>query len=391
MHFSMAAESAYLQALMSRHQTRISERGMRTITAISALLIFGSTGSVLSAQDEAPPRTASRAPKQVVKMDSARAAMLYVSNRPEDHPQEDFAAQLASKARTDSIYAAQSRGSMEFRKISYKSADGLMIPAYLFSPPGTHEARSLPALVWVHGGVHGNWDELMLPFVKDAVARGYVVITPEYRGSGGFGKDFYNAIDYGGKEVDDVLGAVDPLRNLPYVNPERIGLMGWSHGAYIAALLMFRGKTPFKAGVTIVPVTNLVYRLSLKGPSYQKDFATEAGIRGLPFEKPQEYIKRSPVYSVDGLDIPMMVHFATNDTNVELTEAQLLVDALRARKPLLAEVKVYDNPPPGYTGKGHTFSRRVNTKTLAREDSPEQLDSWARTWAFFDRWLAAKK
>src|ERR687886_645903 len=77
-------------------------------------------------------------PNQVVKMDSARAALLYVSNRPEDHPQADFQRQLAAKARTDSIFTARSKGVMEFRKVSYKSAvDGMEIPAMLFSPLGS--------------------------------------------------------------------------------------------------------------------------------------------------------------------------------------------------------------------------------------------------------------
>ena len=63
-------------------------------------------------------------------------------------------------------------------------------------------------MVWVHGGVHGDWKS-MLPFVKEAVQRGYVIITPDYRGSNGYGAAHYNAIDYGGKELDDVMGAYD--------------------------------------------------------------------------------------------------------------------------------------------------------------------------------------
>ena len=76
-----------------------------------------------------------RRPRQVVPMDSARAATLYVSNRPEDHPQADFEAQLRTKARTDSIFAARSKGVMQYRKTTYKSpADGMEIPVYLFAP-----------------------------------------------------------------------------------------------------------------------------------------------------------------------------------------------------------------------------------------------------------------
>lgn len=70
----------------------------------------------------------------------------------------------------------------------------------------------------VHGGVHGNWSIGMFPFVKEAVARGYIVIAPEYRGSTGYGKAHHMAIDYGGYEVDDVLTAVDYLKTLAPVD-----------------------------------------------------------------------------------------------------------------------------------------------------------------------------
>src|SRR5437762_8211895 len=65
-------------------------------------------------------------------------------------------------------------------------------------------------------------------------------------------------------------------------------------------------------------------------------------------------------------------------------EDQQMVYTLRALKPDLAETKVYVDPPPGRGGCGHTFSRRVNMETLEREDSAEQIDSWNRTWTFFE-------
>lgn len=331
----------------------------------------------------------SQRPRQEVRMDSARAAQLYVSNRHEDHPQANFARQIAAKARTDSIFQARSKGVMEFRKITYKSSvDGMEIPAMVFAPLQKRGARGHAAMVWVHGGVHGNMDEAYLPFIKEAVERGYVIITPDYRGSTGYGPELYNAIDYGGKELDDVQSAVDYLKTLTYVDPERIGLMGWSHGGFITAHLLFRGSsTPFKAGAAIVPVTNLVFRLSYKGPGYQRSYATQEGLGGLPFEKREEYIKRSPVYHVDSLTRPILVHVATNDTDVDFVEDQQMVDALRSRKPDLAETKVYVDPAPGSHGGGHSFSRRVDPVTLERQDSPAQRDSWNRTWAFFEWWL----
>lgn len=348
-------------------------------------LLLAATAAPLSAQSD--PASGRR---QIVPMDSARARLLYVSNRPEDHPVADYERAMQGKVVTDSIFTARARGVLKYSRITYKSqAGGMTIPAYLFEPLTPKGPRQHAAMVWVHGGVHGSMDQNYWPFIREAVERGYTIITPEYRGSTGYGKEHHNAIDYGGMEVDDVESAADVLKALPYVDPERIGVMGWSHGGYITALLLTREAqgSPFKSGAAIVPVTNLLFRLSFKGPSYQRSFATQAGVRGLPFENRAEYIRRSPYYWVDSLKYPLLVHVATNDEDVNFEEAQPLIDALQARQPQLAETKVYVNPTPGPVSVGHTFSRRVNRQTLEREDSPEQVDSWNRVWAFFERTL----
>jgi dipeptidyl aminopeptidase/acylaminoacyl peptidase len=351
--------------------------------SLPLLLLTAALAHPLPAQEDAPTRAAP------VVMDSARARLLYVSNRPEDHPVADYAAQQARKARTDSIFTARSAGVMRFRKVRYRSgADGLEIPASLFEPLTPAGPATRAAMVWVHGGVHGNWDENYLPFIVEAVQRGYVVLAPDYRGSTGYGEAFHRAIDYGGLEVDDVASAVPFLRTLPAVDPARIGVMGWSHGGLIASLLAMRGAaTPFAAAVAQVPVTNLLFRLSFKGPSYQRSFATQAGLRGLPFEQREAYLRRSPYYHVDSLRIPLLVHVASNDTDVNFEEARPLIDALVARKPDLAETRIYWDPTPGPTSVGHTFARRVDRRTLERDDSPEQIDSWQRVWLFLERHL----
>ena len=370
---------------MTRSLTATAPRFM--LVAVVAVLFF-QTAPAAAQQNGARPQGQAR-PRQVVKMDSARAAELYVSTRPEDHPQADFARQIAAKAKTDSILAARATGAYEFKKITYNSsADGMEIPAYLFAPIQKRGTHGHAAMVWVHGGVHGDWNQYMLPFVKEAVQRGYVIICPDYRGSTGHGAAFYNAIDYGGKELDDVESAVDYLKTLPYVDPDRLGIMGWSHGGFITAHLLMRGhRVPFKAGAAIVPVTNLVFRLSYKGPGYQRSYATQPTIGGLPFEKRDEYIERSPLYHVDSLFTPILVHVATNDQDVNYVEDQQLVDALRSRKPDLSETKVYVNPAPWGASVGHAFSRRVDPVTLERVDSPAQIDSWNRTWAFLEWYL----
>jgi dipeptidyl aminopeptidase/acylaminoacyl peptidase len=338
---------------------------------------------VTPAAEPATPRRERPQPK----MDPDRARSLYVSNDPADQSLgRNFQRDVEEKAKIDARFVEACQGVIDYQKTTYRSRVGdLDIPVYVFQPLQKRGPRGHAAMVWVHGGVHGNWDPLYFPFIKEAVERGYVIVAPEYRGSTGYGEQFHKEIDYGGYEVDDVLTAADFIKaKLPHVDPDRIGIMGWSHGGYITLLNVFREQTPFKAAAAIVPVTNLVFRLSYKGPGYQADFATQKRIQGLPFEKREIYIERSPLYSVDKLHVPLLVHAATNDTDVDFVEDQQMIDALRSRKPDLAETKVYVDPPPGAAGGGHTFSRRVDMKTLQRMDTPEQRDSWNRTWAFFE-------
>lgn len=368
---------------------------LRRILALTTLTL----GAILplTAQQAGPPQPAQQgqqaqggrgrggAPQP---FDEARARQLYVSDKFEDHAKPNFENAVKAKAAEDARYVDACKGVMECTTITYRSSVGDMdIPAYLFQPLDNGGPRSRAAMIWVHGGVHGNWSISYFPFVREAIQKGYVIIAPEYRGSTGYGEALHMAIDYGGYEVDDVLSAADYLKTLPHVNPERLGIMGWSHGGFIALHSVFREKHPFKAAVAMVPVTNLFFRLSYKGPSYQRQFATQQRILGLPFEKRDIYKERSPIYHVDKLQVPLLVHVATNDTDVNFEEAEQIVDALRARKPALSETKVYVNPTPGPASVGHTFNRRTNTETLQRDDSPEQIDSWNRVWAFWEKHL----
>jgi dipeptidyl aminopeptidase/acylaminoacyl peptidase len=103
---------------------------------------------------------------------------------------------------------------------------------------------------------------------------------------------------------------------------------------------------------------------------------------GTPAERRDVYRDRSPLFQVDKLTIPVLVHLADNDEDVTIEEGMQLIDALRARKPALATTKVYSAPPGG-----HTFDRRVDPKTSEPVNTPEQRDSWSRVWAFLDQSL----
>ena len=159
-------------------------------------------------------------------------------------------------------------------KITYRSRAGDMdIPAFVFRPLKLRGAKGHPAIVWVHENIRGHLYEHYIPFIRDATARGFVVIAPEYRGSIGYGKTFYDAIDYGGAEVDDVVTAVSVLTTrYPQVDPSRVAMIGWSHGGMITLLSVFRNPVTFKAAVAIVPVANLFQRLASKGVEQRRVF-----------------------------------------------------------------------------------------------------------------------
>jgi dienelactone hydrolase len=309
----------------------------------------------------------------------------------------NFEADLQRQTQTDATWRAASEGFMTMQKTTYKSrADGLDIPVFIFKPLTLKGSKQHPALVWVHPDIRGHVYEYYIPYVREAVARGYVVIAPEYRGSVGYGQAFYDAIDYGGAEVDDVVTAVSVLKTMPEVDPARIGIIGWSHGGMITMLSIERNPTLFKAAAAMVPVTNLFQRLAWKGVDRQhRAIDPQNRYGGLPGDSPaldQVYKERSPLFLVDKIQTPVIVHVTKNDQDVNIEEDMQLVDALRSRKPDLAETKVYENPLGG-----HLFDRMCPAtlpnagradmtalESFVPTNTREQRDSWARVWAFLD-------
>ena len=343
----------------------------RSVQLLLALALFWAPAVPAGSQSQGTrPRTVIASPAEPIE-----------GTRP------DFARMLRQQAETDRIWRSAGEGFMQVEKITYRSAKGdLDIPAWVFQPLRIRGNHQHPALVWVHENIRGHLYEHYIPYIREATARGYIVIAPEYRGSIGYGKVFYDAIDYGGAEVDDVVTAANVLAGkYPAVDPGRIGIIGWSHGGLITLLAIFRYPTTFRAAAALVPVTNLFQRLARKGvDSQRRAIDPQNRFGGSPSEKPQVYRDRSPLFHIDRLQIPLLVHIADNDEDVDIDEAMPLVDALRARKPNLADVKVYRSPPGG-----HTFDRRVSPIRWQPENTPEQRDSWLRVWNFLDAHLQA--
>jgi len=223
-------------------------------------------------------------------------------------------------------------GVLDYTKLTYQSSDGLKIPAYLFKAlkpaPG-----AVPAVIYVHGSQHGRFRSRSLKHVEALVQRGYVVFAPDYRSSSGYSQEFYEAADYGGLEIDDMLAARDFLVTLPQVDARRIAILGLSHGGYNSLMALIRAPGKFSAAVDFFGPTDLVWRVTAtpdENPNTEPgDREKFARMIGKSFdEAPELYRARSPRYLADLIRKPLLILHGDEDSVVLLQESQWLVTAL---------------------------------------------------------------
>ena len=240
----------------------------------------------------------------------------------------------------------------------------LLFHAYTFIPKKLDRAKKQPLLVFVHGGVHANFTSASAHIIRELLNEGYTIVSPDYRGSTGYGAAFWRAIDYGGRENDDVFAARNwMVETYSFLDNTRVGLVGWSHGGMITLMNLFQHPESYACGYAGVPVSDLVARLGYKGPAYEALFAADYHIGKPVRDNVPEYLKRSPMTHVAKLKSPLLIHTNTNDEDVNYLEVQRLASALTAEGKTF-EYKVYTNAPGG-----HVFNR-IDTK-LARESRTE--------------------
>ncbi|BDC52988.1 hypothetical protein F183_A53030 [Bryobacterales bacterium F-183] len=250
--------------------------------------------------------------------------------------------------------------------------------AYSFVPKKLDRGRKHPLVILVHDGIHSNMktggSSNYAHIVRELVAEGYIVVSPEYRGSTGYGAGYWRAIDYGGRENDDAWATHQwALENFgPLVDPKRVGLIGWSHGGMITLMTIFQHPEAFAVAYAGVPVSDLVARMGYKSDGYRKLFSAPYHIGKDANDDVAEYVRRSPISHVAKLKTPLLIHSTTNDEDVNVLEVQRLIAALKAEGKQF-ESKIYENAPGG-----HVFNR-LDTK-LAR-------DSRAEIWTFLRKYL----
>ncbi len=231
---------------------------------------------------------------------------------------------------------------------------------YVFIPRNIDRNKKYPLIVLPHGGVHANFTTYHTHIIRELIAQGYIVAAPEYRGSTGYGKSFYETIDYGGLEVEDNNAARDYMvENYDYIDKDRVGIMGWSHGGLIALMDIFNHPEDYKVAFAGVPVSDLVARMGYYENDYRELFSAPYHIGKTVNQDVEEYRKRSPVNHVHKLKTPLLIHSNTNDDDVNVLEVEHLIRALKAEGKKF-EYEIFKDIPGG-----HSFDR-IDTK-IAKE------------------------
>ena len=246
--------------------------------------------------------------------------------------------------------------------VTIKSRDGLDLVSYLSLPVGTDKDnnarpdRPLPLVLFVHGGPWARDDWGYNPYDQWLANRGYAVLSVNFRGSTGLGKQFTNAADkqWGATMHDDLVDAVKWAVAEKIADPAKVAIMGGSYGGY--ATLVGLTKTPdlFACGVDIVGPSSLVTLIESIPPYWKPmldlfvtrvgDPRTEDGRKFL--------LERSPITHVDQIRRPLLIGQGANDPRVKQAEADRIVKAMQDKKIPVTYVLFSD--------EGHGFARPEN-------------------------------
>lgn len=208
-----------------------------------------------------------------------------------------------------------------------KGADNTPIQVFIIKPHDFNPNRKYPAILNIHGGPQGMWADSFRGDWQVYPGAGYVVVLPNPRGSIGFGQEFTAAIskDWGGKVMKDIELVVNYMETLPYVDPERMGAMGWSWGGY--AMMWLEGHTDrFKALVAMMGVYDLP---SMYGSTEELWFP-EWDLGGTPWDS-DLYTKFSPSQYVANFKTPCLVITGERDYRVPYTQSLQFFTALQKR------------------------------------------------------------
>jgi len=237
--------------------------------------------------------------------------------------------------------------------IAYQARDGLTIHGYLTTPVGV-EAQQLPTVLYVHGGPWARDTWGYNPAVQWLSNRGYAVLQVNFRGSTGYGKDFLNAGNrqWGGTMHNDLIDAVEWLKQQGISDPNRIAIMGGSYGGYATLAGLTFTPDVFACGVDIVGPSNLITLIN-SVPPYWKPMMSMFAHRVGDIETEEDFLRScSPLFYADQIKKPLLIGQGANDPRVKQAESEQIVAEMREKgKPVQYAL---------YTDEGHGFARPEN-------------------------------
>jgi dipeptidyl aminopeptidase/acylaminoacyl peptidase len=243
---------------------------------------------------------------------------------------------------------------VESEVVRFKSFDGSVIPNILLKPHQAGPQSKAPALVLVHGGPGGQTRKGYNALNQYLVNHGYVLLGINNRGSSGYGKTFYTADDqkHGKEPLWDCIAGKDYLASLPYVDKDRIGIIGGSYGGYmVLAALAFKPES-FSVGVDIFGVSNWLRTLESMPKWWEAQRLALYQEIGDP-EKQKDMLREiSPVFHADKIKRPLIVLQGANDPRVLKPESDDIVAAVKKNGVPVQYVVFPD--------EGHGFSKKKN-------------------------------
>ena len=229
--------------------------------------------------------------------------------------------------------------------LSVKSHDGVSLNAMMIKPPDFDSAKKYPVLVYTYGGPHAQvvlnaWGGLNFLWHQLMAQKGYIIFALDNRGSAGRGHLFEEPIHFrfAAQELSDQRDGAAYLKSLPYVDPNRIGIWGWSYGGHMTLHAMFEDPEDFKVGFAGGPVTDWHYYDSIYTERYL----------GLLPKNEESYDESSPLKNAGRLKGKLLIAHGTGDDNVHFSNTLAVLDEL-------IEAGKYVEVMP-FPGRGHGVS-----------------------------------
>jgi dipeptidyl aminopeptidase/acylaminoacyl peptidase len=282
--------------------------------------------------------------------DGVIAAQIGMSDRP-DEIYLSTGSEVTRLTKTNDALISQLKLSPA-EYVHFKSKDGTQIAGYLYKPLDYTPGKKVPTLLNPHGGPVGQYTASFDHLVQLYAANGYAVLRPNPRGSSGYGQKFCEAIfaDWGNKDYQDDMAMVDYAQAQGIVDPEKLGVGGWSYGG-ISTNFIITQTTRFKAAIT--GASEVLYAANYGHDHYQKLWELELG---LPWENRALYEKLSPFNKVTNITTPTLIMGGEIDWNVPIINSEQLYQALK-RLGRTTELVVYPGEYHGFTTPSHIKDR----------------------------------